>query len=129
MPDSEVICAQVSRAGHRTPLSTESLLNPRVKRGQKGTPFRFIKEGNLVPRAGEGEEFGNSCTEAPADPEVLLGEGQITDDQVVGVQGDAHAASVEGEDREVAVPRNDRGLYVAGGAEVEHYAARDQLVT
>ena len=36
---------------------------------------------------------------------------------------------MEGEDREVAVPRDDRGLNVARGAEVEHHAACDQLVT
>lgn len=36
---------------------------------------------------------------------------------------------MEGEDREVAVPRDDRGLHIARGAEVEHHAAGDQFVT
>jgi hypothetical protein len=108
-----VICAQVSPAGHRVPLTTEPLFNPRVKGGQKGPPFRFTKEGHLVPCAGEGKEFGNSCTETPADPEVLLREGQVADDQVVSVQCHAHTAAVERENGKVAISGNDRGLNVA----------------
>ena len=61
--------------------------------------------------------------------EVLLGEGDVADHQVVGIEGDRDAAAAQLGDREIAVAGDDGGLRVAGGTEVERNVAGSELGT
>ena len=87
----------------------------------------LVNKGGTVPLASDLKEICKRNAKAAVDPEVLFGKGEVTHDQIVGVQGHAHATRAKGDEWEVSVTRNDCRLVVAGWAEIEHNTTRSQL--